>query len=402
MKNKTIILLLFYTGLLLTAYIVVLGGCSSGSKQTPVPTISRSPSPTHTAAPSLSPSPTISPARTYSPISPSPSPVPTPRWTDISGNISPSREIYDQGYVQVKFISTAEGWLTTRDNKILHTTDGGDSWEVQSDFSAYFSDSGSLWGIQFIGNYGWLIARDGSGFDPLWTTDDYGRHWTRNTNIYGGCYTAYFIDSLEGWVTGDKTIDYIQHTTDGGATWSSQEVEGTPTDDAYFQINSMCFTGNDGWMVARVGTATPEPIMLHTADMGLTMWRTVEVSTATRPFPTNLMYSIAFSDQDHGYAVGAFGLILMTTDGGHTWTNISNSVVDALAGIAIIDTHEAWIGGGVDKKILHVIDGNITTVRVPTSSIDSINFVDSTHGWAVGYYNNYGIYLPKILKYCLP
>ena len=54
----------------------------------------------------------------------------------------------------------------------------------------------------------WSIQRTGESHGP---TSTRGVGW-------GGAYRAVsFLDASEGWVVGDN--GWIQHTTDGGATW---------------------------------------------------------------------------------------------------------------------------------------------------------------------------------------
>jgi len=71
-------------------------------------------------------------------------------------------------------------------------------------------------------------------------------------------------------------------------------------------LRAVDFVGNKGWAVGRFGT------IIHTDDGGIT-W-----SFQNNP-AVNTLFDVDFSDTLHGLACGD-GIILRTTDGGQNWS----------------------------------------------------------------------------------
>ncbi|MGH7968333.1 MAG: WD40/YVTN/BNR-like repeat-containing protein, partial [Limisphaerales bacterium] len=79
------------------------------------------------------------------------------------------------------------------------------------------------------------------------------------------------------------------------------------------------------------------------ADGGIT-W------TATPSGTDALLLRVAFPDVDNGWAVGqandGTGVILVTSDGGDTWTlDIPESTSEPLWGVAFPDSRHGWLVG---------------------------------------------------------
>ena len=118
----------------------------------------------------------------------------------------------------------------------------------------------------------------------------------------------------------------IIHTSDGGATWVKQ---ASGEDKIY---NSIFFTDqNNGWVVGEFG------LIYHTADGGKT-WQKQEcreiipvVDKTQWETPAPSLYSVWFSDAQHGWASGMDSTIIATEDGGITWKKIKNPAEDSKA-----------------------------------------------------------------------
>src|SRR5580765_4583217 len=58
----------------------------------------------------------------------------------------------------------------------------------------------------------------------------------------------------------------------------------------------------------------------------------------SQPKPTgNMLYSVYFTDRNTGYASGALGTIMKTTDGGMSWQILNTEIKDDLFRIFFID-----------------------------------------------------------------
>jgi photosystem II stability/assembly factor-like uncharacterized protein len=105
------------------------------------------------------------------------------------------------------------------------------------------------------------------------------------------------------------------------------------------------------------------------------------------PIPQgNDLFAVHFTDLNTGWAVGARGLILRTTDGGANWAIQESGIRHALFGIAARDSSAAVaVGGG--GTILTTSDGGATWLRRTGAGSDQINavrYADDRTIYAVG------------------
>ena len=75
--------------------------------------------------------------------------------------------------------------------------------------------------------------------------------------------------------------------------------------------------------------------------------------------------AVTFSDAAHGWAVGAYGTILATTDGGAIWSAQNSGTTERLYGVAFSDATHGWAVGW-NGTILATTDGGLPPVVVPT------------------------------------
>ena len=109
--------------------------------------------------------------------------------------------------------------------------------------------------------------------------------------------------------------------------------------------------------------------------------------TWQNPIPQgNDLFAVRFTDPNSGWAVGARGLILRTTDGGANWSIQESSVRQALFGIAALDARTAIIVGG-GGTILTTADGGATWIRrigAGSDQINTVRYADPRNVYAVG------------------
>ena len=109
--------------------------------------------------------------------------------------------------------------------------------------------------------------------------------------------------------------------------------------------------------------------------------------TWQNPIPQgNDLFAVRFSDPNSGWAVGARGLILRTTDGGGNWAIQESGIRHSLFGIAALDNSNAVaVGGG--GTILTTTNGGASWIRRTGAGSDQINavrFADANTIYAVG------------------
>jgi len=266
---------------------------------------------------------------------------------------------------------------------IIKTTDGGNTWAVQSNVSP----SQILYSVQFIdANNGWA-----GGGNYLLKTSDGGQSWTQvNRDTAYGIFAVYFVDSDTGFVFGAN--GYLSRTTDGGTSWKTQIMDnyiGGYLD--IFHFNAVTFTDkNTGWLV---GEGYDGNEIYKTTDCGRTWaWNGQTIS----PVAFGGFNDIYFIDKNHGFIVGSEGTFLKTSDGGTTWQyqNLckkypNNAEYQYFYSVYFTDTANGWIVGGNDYQlILKTTDGRENWTEVDSNNnvdhLYKIRFVDNNNGWIVG------------------
>jgi len=276
------------------------------------------------------------------------------------------------------FISTDTGWVVggesmddegTKEGVILHTTDGGTTWEIQRTQAAFFNS------VDFINeNEGWAVGGSGIQFDEgviLHTTNG-GQNWVAQSNpILESVNKVFFLDENTGWVVSNDWWGQIAHTTNGGQDWILQTNPTTnPIVDVFF-INPQ-----KGWAVGMDST------ILWTVNGGETWQRALIHGTNNWYFR-----SVFFIDELHGWTTGVYGILMLTNDGGLTWQEIRNDYATNLYSVFFIDAMNGWAVGEAGT-ILRTIDGGYTWFRqysgIYGHDLASVLFLDRKTGWVTG------------------
>lgn len=151
---------------------------------------------------------------------------------------------------QLVFVDNLHGWaigwapFTRSPSKqaLIRTNDGGEKWEIISNVD---EDSPLVVRPVFFVNVneGWAI----DNWSNIVHTTDGGKTWNIQSPHDGKSFhSLFFINDREGWVCGDG----ILHTADGGETWEYQRLrrQGDPS------LESITFTDRDhGWAVGMNG-----------------------------------------------------------------------------------------------------------------------------------------------------
>ena len=130
--------------------------------------------------------------------------------------------------------------------------------------------------------------------------------------------------------------------------------------------------GREGWAVGAAGT------IMHTTDAGTT-WR-VQVSHTT----ANLN-GVTFADPDTGWAVGNLGTILTTPNRGATWTRLVLGFGENLMDVSFANRDTGFAVGSAGA-IVRTVDGGRTWQKQNPSSfvLRSVSFSSPREGWLVG------------------
>lgn len=280
--------------------------------------------------------------------------------------------------MDVDFINADTGWVVggesmdnagTKEGVILHTVDGGNTWENQLTKPFFFNS------VDFISeNEGWAVGKSSisQGEGVILHTINGGSTWTSQSNpIIGAVNKVFFLDKNNGWVVSSDWWGQIAHTTNGGKDWIKQTNPTTnPIVDVFF-INP-----DKGWAVGMDST------ILRTTNGGQT-WQRVDLTV------TNNWYfrSVFFIDELHGWVVGVYGVIMLTNDGGVTWQEVVNGYGESLQSVFFIDPDNGWAVGDAGT-IFRTIDGGYTWFHqysgVARNFLSSIQFLDRNKGWVTG------------------
>jgi len=214
------------------------------------------------------------------------------------------------------------GWAIAYDGDLVKTTDGGDTWTAITQ-----SLSSALAGISFADeNTGFICTLD----NKILKSDDGGDTWTTVYNSSVNFDKIAFKDDQNGVASGTEKL----YTSDGGTTWST----GTGG-SSYWDLDYA--GGNTYFGVNLAGS------LGQTTDNGAT-WSNVE-SLGQMAFMTDFM------DETSGMFGGDLSKIMVTQDGGSTWsTNTLGGGQDAIncGGFFDADTiYACGSSGGVFKSI---------------------------------------------------
>ena len=148
----------------------------------------------------------------------------------------------------VFFINKSVGWVAGAGTKyqIMKTTDGGETWIPQN--TPTEKASHTLYDIVFLDeNNGWAVGTNGI----ILHTENGGQTWQlQKIDTIDDFYSVYFLDKNHGWIAGGGiTYDgIIVKTTNGGKNWITQE------DHFMYPLHSIYFTDVDhGWTVGGGG-----------------------------------------------------------------------------------------------------------------------------------------------------
>lgn len=205
-------------------------------------------------------------------------------------------------------------------------------WSIlrQADWQTHFrdvvyADAQHLWAVGDSG----VIAASADG----------GQTWSpQNSGVEQDLRSVVFADAKTGWIAGTEGI--ILHTVDGGSTWQKQDCGTTEDMSALYFLDAKV-----GWAAGGNGT------ICYTTDGGAN-W---SVNTVAELAKHDIgLYDIHFVDANTGCAVGGrpsgfespgAGEVLLTDDGGKTWTPQNVGLRNPLLTVYFADKNTGWTSG---------------------------------------------------------
>jgi len=287
-----------------------------------------------------------------------------------------SWEISDHPFIQaettlrnVAFLNATHGWVVGQNETglgggiILHTTDGGGSWELQLYNRTQRFDAIEITESRTI----WVTCKGG-----LVCSADNGQSWSSVSVIDGqaGLGGVWFFNTTHGWTS---TMGDIYRTIDGGLTWqnvTSWQFDDVLRDMHFISLDHFWAIGfygiyrtddggatwqaeypRGGWAMSFVsdneGWAVADDLLLHMTDSETWVEQAQPRKSLDPRIDAPYYTDVLFKDQNHGWIVGLETPVAFTPNGGIEW--YAQEVPEA-----------------VDRRMM------------------AVDFANLTHGWVVG------------------
>ena len=220
-------------------------------------------------------------------------------WTQVEVNTSAQLNA-------VAFADEKNGWAVGEDAVIVHTDDGGQTWQRQHD--------------------------------------------GRDADVKGPLLDVWFRDANEGFAVG--VFNKIFRTVDGGANWT----------EWYDHVDNL-----DEWHLFAIGGSNSGAIYIA-SEAGL-VFRSTDGGNSFEPIQTDHHGSFhgvlavpRFAGIDHIVLTGVGGIIYTSTDGGATWSELDSGTEAGLSGVVHLPNGSVAVAG-YGGVLLH-IDADFATVTL--------------------------------------
>jgi photosystem II stability/assembly factor-like uncharacterized protein len=275
--------------------------------------------------------------------------------------------------------------------------------------------------IEAFGRDRAVIMSIGNGGDSrIYWTEDAGAQWTLgfqndDPNAFYDCMA--FFDRKHGLALSDPVNGKFRiiSTSDGGRSWSVVNADMPPAlaDEFAFAASGQCLVtvddqhghrgkghdkkwgrwahrghgddrGGEAWFATGGGAQSR---VFRTKDGGKT-WK---VSATPIPSgPSSGIFALAFRDAKHGLAVGGDFLdppvtpnhMALTSDGGKSWTTVTNAPNRYRSGAHWIDDSAALVVGPSGSNVS--FDRGRTWTQFDTGSFDTVDCARGHACWAAG------------------
>jgi len=329
--------------------------------------------------------------------------------TTNSGETWQTKYAYSEqtGLLSVTVNANEKGFAVGYSGVIYNTNDNGSSWHqiLSGNNKSYYSGDWITSIFMINDSVGWASGyRKGIWYYPiLMKTTNGGKVW-ETIHEFGNCLTSVeanicFVNENLGWVSFFGKASY--KTTDGGNSWvicgemdyqklfanqdtgwaASSSGIFKSTDGGFSWIQKSAFNSRNlyftdpvnGWAVGAGGN------ILKSTDEGENWYLKVSGTNSN-------LNSVNFYDVNVGMCVGNSGTILITTDGGENWISENTGIVDKLNSVAHANSNSFWVVGA-NGTILNTTDlGNnwMSFDNLTTEDLNSVFFTNENTGWIGG------------------
>jgi photosystem II stability/assembly factor-like uncharacterized protein len=249
----------------------------------------------------------------------------------------------------VSAASDKVAWASGSGSTVLHTTDGGETWQK----IAVTSDRVDFRDIDAIDERTAYLLSIGNGpASRIYKTTDAGATWTPqflndDPKVFLDAMT--FWDANHGIVIGDSIdgLFTLVRTDDGGATWVRIPPDALPpalpNEGAFAASGTNVAVYGQGNVWIGTGASTKARV-LRSNDRGTT-WQVADTPLVAGASAG--IFSVAFRDARHGVIVGgdyrkeseAVDNLAVTDDGGVTWTLVKDHALSGFRSVVAYVPH---------------------------------------------------------------
>jgi photosystem II stability/assembly factor-like uncharacterized protein len=297
-------------------------------------------------------------------------------------------------------LSPTAVWASGTRGRVARTTDGGQTWRIDTVPGADTLDLRSIAARSARHAVAASAGDADKGQAKIFRTTD-GSRWTQqfDTHEKGAFLDAIaFWDDQHGIALGDP-IDqrlFLLATDDGGATWKRVSTESAPPmlpGEAAFAASGSCLTvfgASNAWIGTGGGARAR---VFRSSDRGRT-WSVADTPVHAGNAASGI-FSVAFSDAKHGVVVGGEytkpktpfdNNVALTSDGGATWVKARGPLpVGYMSAVAYIPETNGrslvavGLGGTARSN-----DAGESWTMVDTVAYNSVVFASPRAGWAAG------------------
>jgi len=293
----------------------------------------------------------------------------------------------------VMAVSAKAAWASGSQGTFLRTIDGGANWQNGQVSGAADADFRGLWA--FDEQTAILLSIGKGEKSRVYKSNDGGATWNllyTNPDPEGFFDAIAFWDAAHGILLGDPVDGrfMILTTSDGGVTWKRQRGPAAmPKEGAFAASNSCLFLRGtrEAWF-GTGGFATGGGRVFHSTDGGET-WSAAKTRFAHESDSTGI-FSLAFSDERHGVAVGGdykkpadtANNAALSVNGGKSWASPAAPPSGYRSAVAYIAPAKMWIATGTSGSDVSA-DGGRTWKNFDRGAYNALSFSGET-GWAVG------------------
>jgi photosystem II stability/assembly factor-like uncharacterized protein len=162
------------------------------------------------------------------------------------------------------------------------------------------------------------------------SSDDNGNSWTQAQVPVSATLTAVtFVNDSLGWAVGHAGV--ILHTRDAGRSWELQ-FDGNRANAAfrdYTQVRRELLEAELSALEMRAGPDDAEALDDLAYALEDAVFAQEDAQDALATGPADPFLDVLFTSESQGYAVGAYGMLYSTDDGGEQWQIATEGIDNA-------------------------------------------------------------------------